>query len=50
MRLILARLLFNFDMRLAPESERWLETQKVYFMYKKPPLHVFFTPIRGENT
>jgi hypothetical protein len=47
MRIIMARLLFNFDMKLAPASERWLETQKAYFMFKKPTLNVFFTPARA---
>ncbi|KAJ5766345.1 uncharacterized protein N7511_003961, partial [Penicillium nucicola] len=41
-RLILCKLLFNFDITLSPESINWLD-QKVYFIWEKPPLMVKLT-------
>ncbi|KAF4539586.1 Benzoate 4-monooxygenase cytochrome p450 protein [Lasiodiplodia theobromae] len=41
MRLILAKLLWNFDMELAePLSTGWAESQKTYILWDKPPLMV----------
>ena len=37
MRLILARMLWNFDFELCPESEGWIE-QKIKLLWVKPPL------------
>lgn len=37
MRVILARLLWNFDLRLCPESEGW-HRQYTYTLWEKPPL------------
>lgn len=42
MRLILCKLLFNFDIALSPESINWPD-QKVYFLWEKPPLMVKLT-------
>lgn len=39
MRLILCKLLFNFDLTLEAESMNWLD-QKVYYLWNKPPLMV----------
>lgn len=46
MRLILARVLWNFDMELAPESIgiNWPD-QKTYFLWEKRPLKVRLTPV-----
>ncbi|EFQ31351.1 cytochrome P450 [Colletotrichum graminicola M1.001] len=44
MRLILARVLFNFDLRLADESRGWDEQSQVYTLWEKGPLKVFLTP------
>ncbi|KAK2042810.1 cytochrome P450 [Colletotrichum somersetense] len=44
MRLILARILWNFDMRLADESDGWAEKSQAYFLWEKGPLKVFLTP------
>ncbi|KAJ6086858.1 hypothetical protein N7467_005772 [Penicillium canescens] len=41
-RLILCKLLFNFDIALSPESTNWPD-QKVYFLWEKPPLMVELT-------
>ncbi len=46
MRLILARVIFNFDMELADKSDNWMEGQKAYFLWKKPALDVYLTQAR----
>lgn len=38
MRLILARLVWNFDMKLCDESKMWMEGQKNYLLWYKPDL------------
>ncbi|KAK7997312.1 hypothetical protein PG989_005352 [Apiospora arundinis] len=45
MRFILAKIIFNFDLRLADDSEDWLEKQRVYFLWDKPALNVHLTPV-----
>ncbi|KAF6829319.1 trichothecene c-15 hydroxylase [Colletotrichum musicola] len=40
MRLILARMIWNFDFELAPTSRQWAVDQKVFFFWEKPPLWV----------
>ncbi|KIW01823.1 uncharacterized protein PV09_06675 [Verruconis gallopava] len=42
MRIILARLLWNFDLELCDESRNWRE-QKAFILYEKPPLMVKLT-------
>lgn len=44
MRLILARLLWNFDMTLADDSKDWIDKQKIYLLWEKGPLNVHLTP------
>lgn len=44
MRVILARLVYNFDLKLAPESKGWMEGQRVFNLWAKPPLMVSLTP------
>lgn len=44
MRIILARVLWNFDLRLADESRDWLSRQKIYLLWEKSPLYVYLTP------
>ncbi|KAL8387040.1 hypothetical protein RB595_010202 [Gaeumannomyces hyphopodioides] len=43
MRLILARLLWNFDLALAPEQTRWIQDQKAFQIWEKGPLKVRLT-------
>lgn len=43
-RLILAKVFYNFDVALSPESKLWTEDQKVYMTWDKPPLYCHFTP------
>ncbi|KAJ5092718.1 cytochrome P450 monooxygenase [Penicillium angulare] len=45
MRMILARVIFNFDMKIAEESKGWMERQKIYLFWQKGPLHVHLTPV-----
>jgi hypothetical protein len=40
MRLILAKMIWNFDIELDPRSENWLEKNVLYFLWDKPELYV----------
>ncbi|PVH96874.1 cytochrome P450, partial [Periconia macrospinosa] len=44
MRLIMGRLLWNFDIELEPGFENWAK-QKVYILWEKPDLGVKLTPV-----
>ncbi|KAK8123915.1 hypothetical protein PG999_003833 [Apiospora kogelbergensis] len=46
MRLILAKIIFNFDMRIADESRGWLDGQRAFTVWDKPPLQVYLTPVK----
>jgi cytochrome P450 len=48
MRLLLARLLWNFDMELCEESSDWMTGMKVYVVYQRPPLMTKLTPVTRE--
>ena len=43
MRLIIARVIWNFDMELAPESQGWID-QLSFVVWEKPELRVKLTP------
>jgi hypothetical protein len=43
MRLILSRMVFNFDMELDQPELDWLD-QESFFLWEKPPLMVRLTP------
>ncbi|KAF4308505.1 putative cytochrome p450 protein [Botryosphaeria dothidea] len=45
MRMILAKLVWNFDFELCPESEGWIR-QKIWTLWSKPPLWLKATPLR----
>ncbi|KAI1657391.1 cytochrome P450 [Daldinia decipiens] len=45
-RVILAKLVYNFDIELVPECRNWLESQKNYIAWHKPPLMVKLTPVQ----
>lgn len=45
MRLILARLIYDFDMKLVEDSKNWVERQKAYTLWDRVPLNVYFTPV-----
>lgn len=44
MRLILARVLWNFDLTLADESKGWIEKQDIFLLWEKAPLNLRLTP------
>lgn len=44
MRLILARVIWNFDLKLADDSKDWISRQKVFLLWQKGPLNVYLTP------
>lgn len=44
MRLIMALMVFNFDMKLADECQDWIN-QKNFLMWQKPQLKVHLTPV-----
>lgn len=48
MRLILARLVFDFDMTLAADSLNWVGRQKTYTLWDRLPLNVYFTPVKQQ--
>jgi hypothetical protein len=49
MRLILAKILWNFDLSLQPECKHW-NIQKVNLLWSKGPLMVKLTPVERVET
>ena len=45
MRLILAKIIYNFDMTICNDSLRWIEDQKTYILWDKPSLNVYMSPV-----
>lgn len=45
MRLVLARVIYDFDMRLADESRDWMDKCKIFTVWVKEPLYVYLTPV-----
>ncbi|KAI0116322.1 cytochrome p450 monooxygenase [Nemania sp. FL0031] len=43
MRLILARVLYKFDLKPAPGVEGWIENQKIYSIWEKPELPFYLS-------
>lgn len=50
MRLTLARIIFDFDMKLDDSSKRWIERQKAYPLWDRKPLNVYLTPVKGRHS
>jgi hypothetical protein len=48
MRLILARVLWNFDLKIMPDSREW-NKQNVYTLWEKGALNVRLTPVTREK-
>lgn len=46
MRLILAKVLFNFDLELVDKKNDWIRNQKVFTLWEKPALMVKLHPIQ----
>jgi len=44
MRSILARLVWNFDIKLAEPEKDWIDGNRVYALWDKDPLMVYFQP------
>ncbi|KAI0120633.1 isotrichodermin C-15 hydroxylase [Xylariales sp. AK1849] len=49
MRLILARIIYDFDMELLDDSQHWIEKQKAYPLWDRKPLNVYLTPVDARN-
>ncbi|KAL4809783.1 benzoate 4-monooxygenase cytochrome P450 [Aspergillus unguis] len=45
MRLILARIVYNFDLELMSDSREWATDQEHYWIWQKPELHVKLHPV-----
>lgn len=45
MRLVVARLMWDFDFELLEESRTWIEGMKVYTLYERPPLMCSVRPV-----
>ncbi|KAF2489570.1 cytochrome P450 [Lophium mytilinum] len=43
MRLIMAKLLWNFDLELLPEDQDWMDRNKIFILWEKAELHVKLT-------
>ncbi|KAI0517835.1 putative cytochrome P450 [Xylaria bambusicola] len=50
MRLILAKLIYNFDLTLADESHHWISAQRVWSTWDKPPLRIHLHPLDSINS
>lgn len=48
MRIILARVIYNFDLRLAEDSHRWIERQRSYALWARIPLNCYLTRVSPE--
>jgi hypothetical protein len=46
MRLIIAKVLFNFDLELVDKTQDWLKGQKVFALWQKPSLMVELRPVK----
>ncbi|SCO91339.1 related to Isotrichodermin C-15 hydroxylase [Fusarium oxysporum] len=44
MRLILAKVIWNFDIQIDTNSLDWLEQNEAYFLWQKPALYIHLTP------
>ncbi|KAI7911434.1 hypothetical protein M9X92_010530 [Pyricularia oryzae] len=48
MRMILARMLYNYDMELDEQSKNWAEGMLAYTLWDKPPMFVHLKPRKTE--
>ena len=48
-RLILARMIWNFDLMLDNDSKTWIDDNEVYMIWEKMPLNVYLTPRKKTN-
>jgi hypothetical protein len=45
MRLILAKIIYNFDLQPADVAADWIMGQKNYVLWMKPDLEMYLTPV-----
>ncbi|KAK4223109.1 Isotrichodermin C-15 hydroxylase [Podospora fimiseda] len=45
MRIILARVLWNFDIKIDEESMDWMSKQRIFNFWDKGPLYAYLTPV-----
>ncbi|KAH7066434.1 cytochrome P450 [Paraphoma chrysanthemicola] len=45
MRLLLAKVVYNFDLELRPQSQEWLQNQRIFTLWEKMPLLVKVKPV-----
>ncbi|EFW98568.1 60S ribosomal protein l3 [Grosmannia clavigera kw1407] len=48
MRLVLARIIYDFDMRMVNPSLQWIDAQKSLILWDKPELSVYLEPVRKD--
>ncbi|KAI1781041.1 putative cytochrome P450 [Hypoxylon cercidicola] len=46
MRMILARIVYDFDMKLSDESQKWIERQRTFALWARIPLYIYLTPVK----
>lgn len=46
MRLILAKVLWHFDVELVQPGNEWMRDQRVFALWEKPALEVRLTPVK----
>ena len=44
MRLILAKIMWNFDLSLHPDSKDWMQGHHAFSLWQKPDLNVYIKP------
>lgn len=44
MRMLLARVVWNFDFKLVNPEVDWLNENKTYFLWEKPEYQLYLTP------
>lgn len=49
MRLILAKIIYNFDMKLADDSKRWIERQRAFNVWDRIPLNAYLIPVENSS-
>ncbi|KAI4870708.1 putative cytochrome P450 [Hypoxylon rubiginosum] len=46
MRMILARIVYDFDLKLSDESQKWIERQRSFALWDRIPLYAYLTPVK----
>lgn len=49
MRLVLASIIYNFDLKLSGDSQRWIERQKNFNVWDRVPLNVYLTLVEARS-